>query len=930
AALLVDGRLAAHARIPRRAEGPVSREALWPLGISGERPMLLFSANREEDAAAAREAIRAHEFYRAAGLKADLILLDDGEGGYARPVRDALESLIAASHLNQLRGETGGVWLLEGGQLTSAQRRALRRGASAAFAGHRDFYAQARALLSGLEGPRGEAPRPMLTGASTLRPVEKLLDNGCGGFLPEGGYAVDLRAGALPPAPWSNLLANDRGGLLLTERGGGFFWQGNSRMGRLTPYTGDALREGWGLMLYLVNERNEYLRLLPGDSPQLPFRARYDAGTIRYAFEARRVAGETRFMVPADGPEARIEVAIENRGLRDEALRLVCYVDWLMGADCRDAVYLSTWHADGACFATGAGAGVGWAAALDAGMLPGPGRRAFLGRGTAMLPEGIDLPARGEGWTLSVPLRVNRGERTAARLALGWSEDAAAASARVNALRGETWAAKQEATSGLTVETPDAALDHLMNDFLIHQVRASRVQGRTGFYQPGGAYGFRDQLQDMLALLHDEPQRVRAHLLRCAARQFEAGDAMHWWHEPYLGVRTRISDDMLFLPWVTAAYVKTTGDSAVLKEEIPYLEDAAIPEGRADVYREMKPGKTAGTLHDHCMRAFFRAARSGSHGLLLMGAGDWNDGMDRVGAAGRGESVWLTQFAVACADAYRETAPDAGDQAWLEALARRLRIAIEVNGWDGGWYLRAYDDDGAPLGSANNGECRIDAISQAWAVLAGLDGARCRMAMDAAWENLADGRLGLIRLLTPPFEGRGSDPGYIRAYPAGVRENGGQYTHGALWLLLALIRLGDARRAHRALQMLLPTSHSDTPERARVYRVEPYVMAADVYDRPGAEGRGGWTWYTGSAAWMYVCVLELLGYERRGDRVRLNALLGDWPRASVTVPFGGSRYRLTCARSAVRVTLDGAGVEGDFIRMVDDGRSHEAVFPPRK
>ena len=330
------------------------------------------------------------------------------------------------------------------------------------------------------------------------------------------------------------------------------------------------------------------------------------------------------------------------------------------------------------------------------------------------------------------------------------------------------------------------------------------------------------------------------------------------------------------------------------------------------------------------MRAFRRANRRGAHGLLLMGTGDWNDGMNRVGAAGRGESVWLTEFAAACAERYRQVAPKEGDREWLGALAASLREAVEACGWDGAWYLRAYDDGGAPLGSASSAECRIDAVSQAWAVLAGLDPARCRAAMDSAWALLVDEEAGLVRLLTPPFDGRGADPGTIRGYPPGVRENGGQYTHGALWLLLALIRMGDGDRAHRMLRLLLPFAHADTPEKAAVYRVEPYVMAADVYDRPGDRGRGGWTWYTGAAGWMVTCILELLGYERRGDAVRLNALLGDWPRAGLTVPFGESRYRLVCDREAARPTLDGAPLADGWVRMTDDGRDHEARFPGRR
>ena len=922
AALLCDGRLAARARGMRRGEGPVPRDALWALGLSGDRPLLALSVGDGGGLATAKQLIRAHGFYRSLGLTVDLALIDDGGDGYARPLHDALDALVAASHLNARRGEAGGVWLLDGGQLGKDQRAALRRWASAAFTGDGDLTAQIRTLLTNLDGPAMEALKPMLTGASVLRPVAKALDNGLGGFLPDGSYAIDLRCGHLPPAPWCNLLANDAGGLLLTERGGGCFWAANSRMDRLTPWSGNALRENYGLALFLLDERGAMLPLLPGPRPALPFRACYSAGEVSYAFSARRVAATTRFFMAGEGSEFGVEVALENRALRGEKLRLVACVDWLMGADARDGVCLNTWHWGGACFASGASQGVGWLAALDAGAQPGPGRCLASG-------QGLNAPGRGEGWSLAVPLDLRRGKRATVRLALGWSEDVQAAQARVNALRDAGELPRQALPQTPEIDTPDEGLNRLFNGFLFHQVRASRVLGRTGFYQPGGAWGFRDQLQDMLALMHAEPARAREHLLRCAARQFEAGDVLHWWHEPCSGVRTHISDDLLFLPWVTAAYVNLTGDEALLGEVAPYLEDAEIPEGQRDIYRPMRPGAASDTLHGHCMRAFRRAARTGSHGLLLMGAGDWNDGMDRVGAAGKGESVWLTQFAAACADAYREIAPKAEDRDWLEQLSRRLKIALEVHGWDGGWYLRAYADDGAPLGSAACAECRIDGISQAWAVLCGLDGARCRMAMDAAWEQLVDEAHGLIRLLTPPFNGRGLDPGYIRGYPPGIRENGGQYTHGALWLLLALIRLGDADRAHRALQMLLPVYHADAPEKVSTYRVEPYAMAADVYDHPGMIGRGGWTWYTGSAAWMIVCILELLGYERRGSRVRLSALLGNWPRAGLTVPFGGSRYHLICEKSAARVTLDGAMIDEEFIEMVDDGKEHTAVFPAR-
>ena len=930
AALLVDGRLAAQAKSSRCGEEGADRADLWALGLSGDRPILLVTARDPGDAATVRAVLRAQAFYRAAGLETDAVLVDDGGRDYARPVRD----MLTAAASGQLGG---GARVIDGAHLEPRQRTALRRAASLCFEGGLDFHAQARAMLAALEGPDLPAPKRMAVGASTMKPIPRDADNGFGGFLADGSYAVDVRPDALPPAPWCNILANDDFGMLLTERGGGFCWQGNSRSGRLTPYGNDGLREGWGWMLYLTNpSRGEMLRLLPGDAPEMPFRATFDPASARYAFQTRRLSGEVAFCLRQDMPEAVIDVRLDDNALPGEGYRLVGFVDWLMGTDAADAVCTNSWQEDGACFASGACGGVGYFASGDPGAQPGPQRSAFLGRGGVMRPDGIGMSARDGGCVLEVPLRMRRGEPCHVRLALGWADDMDSARARVRALRGDAEPALERAEEAwralrgaLAIETPDALLNRFANGFLVHQIRASRLLGRTGLYQPGGAYGFRDQLQDVLALLPEEPERVRRHLLRCAARQFESGDVMHWWHEPFRGVRTRISDDLLFLPFAAAAYVRTTGDESVLEEIVPFLEDVEIPEGREDVYRDMRPGTASDTLHGHCMRAFRRAVRTGAHGLALMGAGDWNDGMNRVGAKGRGESVWMSEFLAACADDYAAVAKPAGDVIWLRELARRMRGAVEEAGWDGEWYLRAYTDDGVPLGSAASPECRIDAISQAWAVLAGLDAARCRSAVDAAWRMLADEEHGIIRLLTPPFEGRGVDPGYIRGYPAGVRENGAQYTHGALWLMQALIRMGDGDRAHRALGMLLPYNHADAPEKAALYRGEPYVMAADVYSGERA-GRAGWTWYTGSAAWMRICLLALLGYERRGDRVRLNALLGDWDRAAVTVRFGAAEYRLECDREAQCVTLDGKEIEGECIQMIDDGRAHTACFPARK
>ena len=887
AALLMDPGLAAKAKACRAPAPGAPVEALWALGISGDRPILSATVSSSGQLATAQALVRAQRFYRAMGLETDLALVDASPESYDKPVRDALRGMLDAAALRE--GE--GAYLLTG--LTSIQVDAVRRASTIALDAGRDFAAQVRQLLDALEpGATHPAFNP---GASLLPPPKRAMDNGFGGFTPDG-YEIDVLPARDTPAPWCDILSTGGMGILLTERGGGFAWHANSRFCRLTGYRGDPARERFGLSVTFIADSGEALPLLPGARPAMPFRVTYAPDEVRYAFSTARATGSVTFGI--SDCAVLIAVALD---LKRCAGRVAVGADWLMGAERCDAVRVRVWQADGSAFATGAAEGVGWLAC-----------------------DSIDAECASG---LSAP--VTAGENRM-RFALGWARDIPSARRLARSVRdGAPPEACREDNGALHIDTPDAALNRMMNAFLPHQVRAARVDGRTGYYQPGGAYGFRDQLQDMLALIPLEPDRVRGHLLLCAGRQFAAGDALHWWHSPYLGVRTRIRDDRLFLCWVAAEYVRQTGDAAVLQEVVPYLEDAPIPEDREDLFCAMAPGSASGTLHEHCMRAFRSCDATGAHGLALMGSGDWNDGMNRVGSRGRGESVWLSEFIAACADRYADICPSEADAAWLRALSRRHRGAVELYGWDGRWYLRAYTDEGVALGGADSPACRIDMISQAWAVLSGLSPDRCRMAVDAAWRMLVDEKNGILRLLTPPFGAEGVDPGYIRGYPAGVRENGAQYTHAACWLMLALVALGDANRAHRALQMLLPPNRADTPEKARRYRVEPYVTSADVYDLPGDAGRGGWSWYTGSAAWLYVAALGLMGYERRANRVRLNALLGPWPQVSVEVRFESSRYRLTCGKDVRQTTLDGRPVGEDFIEMTDDGRNHEALFPPR-
>jgi len=561
--------------------------------------------------------------------------------------------------------------------------------------------------------------------------------------------------------------------------------------------------------------------------------------------------------------------------------------------------------------------------------------------GAAMDPcAAIQVPfdlAHGASRSIIFRMGVGLGAEDASRLVQRLRKSGTARAA-LDAVR-QYW---QETLGAVQIETPDRSLDLLCNGWLVYQTMASRLWGRSGHYQSGGAFGFRDQLQDVMALIHAEPQLVRAHLLLCASRQFPEGDVQHWWHPPSgRGVRTHCSDDYLWLPLATCRYVLGTGDSAILQEQVQFLDGRVVNPGEDSYYDLPQRSAHSASLYQHCVRAIHRGLRFGAHGLPLMGSGDWNDGMNLVGLQGKGESVWLGFFLYQVLTQFATLARQANDAPFAERCeleAARLRLNIEEHGWDGGWYRRAYFDDGTPLGSSSNAECQIDSIAQSWSVLSGAaQPGRSRLAMNALDRRLVRRDHALVQLLDPPFDKSVLDPGYIRGYVPGVRENGGQYTHAAIWASMAFAAQGDAARAWELLGMINPLQHGASPAGTARYKVEPYVVAADVYAVAPHTGRGGWTWYTGSAGWMYRLITEsLLGLRVTADRMRFAPCLpADWQEFRLRYRFRKTTYRIRVRQSAgaaaeVSVSVDGVVQTEPEILLRDDRLEHQVEVSVRR
>ena len=950
-----------------------TQDGLWRYGISGDLPIVLVVISDASKMEMVRQLVQAHSYWRGRGLTADLVVLNGDDSVYRQPLHDEIVALVAASDGAAIMGKAGGVFALRLGDMPPADRALLQATARISL------MAEAGSLSDQLDGAFSKPPVPAPLRA-TRAPVreatpaapsrELLFHNGLGGFTRDGReYVITLAPGQVTPAPWVNVIANEGFGTVVSESGAAYSWSENCHEYRLTPWNDDPVADPPGEAFYLRDEETgQYWSPTPLPARgATPYTIRHGFGYTVFEHTENGVSSELWIYVATDAPVKFAVCKVRNLSSRPRRISFTGYWEWVLG-DLRSRTLLhvqtevdgpsgallarNRFHADFAdriAFADTADPGRG----VSGDRLEFIGRNGSLARPAALQRSrlsgrvGAGLDPAG---ALQVSLELAAGQEAEASFRIGSGRSLTEVQGLIQRFRApgaartaleQVWNYWGRTLGAVNVDTPDAGLNVLANGWLLYQTLACRVWARSGFYQSGGAYGFRDQLQDVMALVHAEPALTREHILRAAGRQFREGDVQHWWHPPLgRGVRTRVSDDFLWLPYVACRYSSCTADSGVWDERIPFVEGRRLNEGEESYYDMPAVTDEKATLYDHCVRAIDNGLKFGYHGLPLMGSGDWNDGMNLVGDKGHGESVWLAFFLCDVLGKFSAVAASRSDAEAadrLKAAAQALRENIEREAWDGAWYRRAFFDDGSPLGSSVNPECQIDSLPQSWSVISGAgDPARARTSMDSVYKRLVRTKEGLIQLFDPPFDRSSLNPGYIKGYIPGVRENGGQYTHAALWTVMACAEMGEHDRAWELFRLVNPVRHGGGQPEIATYKVEPYVVAADVYAVAPHTGRGGWSWYTGSAGWMYRTVIEtLLGVNLAGEALVLTPRLPrEWNTMKVHYRHHQTTYHITYTRwtdpsgPVPPPTLDGQALPGMSIPLRNDGSEHfvEARF----
>ncbi len=947
------------------------QSGLWGYAISGDLPIVLLQIEDAANIDLVRQLVQAHAYWRLKGLAVDLVIWNEDHAGYRQQLHEQIMGLIASGLEASVIDRPGGIFVRSAEQISSEDRILLQSVARVVISDGRGTLEEQldRRVLVESRTPQliqSKTPRPELP-ARALARSDLVLFNGLGGFTTDGReYVMVLHPGEVTPAPWVNILANPYFGSVISESGNAYTWCENAHEFRLTPWRNDPVSDPGGEAFYLRDEETGYVwspMPLPARAP-VPYVVRHGLGYSVFEIRVGGIFSELWVYVAMDAPVRFSVLKVRNESGRSRKLSATSYVEWVLGdLPEKTSMHVTTEISvqSGALFArnpynTEFSDRVAFLDVDDTARSLTGDRTEFIGRnGSLKSPAAMGRshlsgkvgPALDPCGAMQVNFDLSEGQQRDIVFRLGVGRNVVDASQIVQRFRGDlaargaleaVWQYWNHTLGAVQVETPDPSLNILTNGWLVYQTLACRLWARSGYYQSGGAFGFRDQLQDVMALVHAQPRLVRQHVLLCASRQFVEGDVQHWWHPPMgRGVRTRCSDDYLWLPLAVCRYVTSTADTGVLDEIVPFLEGRAIAAEEDSYYDMPTLSVDAASLYQHCVRAIQHGMQWGPHGLPLIGSGDWNDGMNLVGIHGKGESIWLGFFLCEVLRQFEMVARTHGDPAFAdfcEVKRVQLNQNIENHGWDGGWYLRAYFDDGSPLGSAGNEECQIDSLPQSWAVLSGAgDAIRSRKAMKAVDDRLVRRSSAIIQVLDPPFDKSSLNPGYIRGYVPGVRENGGQYTHGAVWAAMAFAELGEIGRAWELLAMINPINHAMTAEKIALYKVEPYVIAADVYGNAPHTGRGGWSWYTGSAGWMYRLVTEsLLGLKIEGNQLRLVPCMpAHWQTYKIHYRFHETVYHIVVSKgsdgngdpgTASKLMLDGTVQSGRVISMVNDFCEH--------